>query len=175
MSLDDIDDDLFGEDDPTPVPDGGKQKNPLAEQRRRIKELENRLKEVEPEYETLKAFKVDYETEKRETTIKDVVKELELPENVVKFFKLENPEGEVTKEVVAKWAVDNSFATAEQFTGTESGATGFVPTTHGEAFIPGAKTYTREEFEKALRGTPAEALAAQDALQKGRVDMIRAT
>ena len=164
-------DDLFGAADEDDPPAGGKQKNPVAEQRKHIKELEARLKEIEPAYEELTKFKTQYDSEQRESTLKTVFEELGVSDKAVKFFKLENPDGEVSKETVARWAVENEFATPDQFEGTEKTDAGFVPTTHGDGFIPGAKRYSRKEFEKLLStGNVADQLAANKAVEQGRVD-----
>lgn len=172
MPLDDIDD-LFGEseEEETEKPKGN---NPVADQRKHIKELEKRLKDYEPELEGLRTFKAEYDKDQRETSIKSIFTELEVPEHAVKFYKLENPEGEVTKEAVATWAVENQFATTEQFSGAQKTDTGFTPTAHGEGTMPGIKTYSRKEFEKLLStGNPADQVTANKAIAEGRVDLIR--
>lgn len=174
MPSETIEDNLFAdyeEDEPDPKPS----KNPVAEQRKHIKDLEAKLKTAEPELEELRAFKTKYDQDQREAAIGATFTELGMPANAAKFFKLENPEGEVTKEKVAAWAVENQFATSDQFSDAGKSDEGFVPTSHGEGFMPGVKKYTREEFNKLLStGNPADQLEANKAVEQGRVDFARA-
>jgi len=163
--------DLFldEDEDETPVQP---QKNPVAEQRKHIKELEKTLKEWEPELEELRRFKTEQTTAQREAVITETFTSLGLPTKASKFYKLENPDGEISKEAVAKWAVENEFATPDQFSSAEPTDQGFSPTTHGEGFVPGLKRYSRKEFEKLLStGNAADQIEANRAIEQGRVDL----
>lgn len=167
-------DELFDEYEEETPPAGRQEKNPVAAQRKHIKELEAKLKAYDDEVPSLREFKTKYDADQRSVGVKALFQELEVPEKAVKFFMLENPEGEFTKETIATWAVENEFATEDQFTGKEKTDKGYTPTTHGEGHIPGAKTYTRKEFEKLLSsGNEADTRTANKAIAEGRVDLIR--
>lgn len=163
---------LFGdEEEETPA---ATQKNPVAEQRKHIKELEKRLKEAEPELDILRKFKQEYDASQRESSIQEVFSELGVAEHAAKFYKLENPEGEVTKEAVAAWAVENQFASADSFSDVNKTDQGFTPTSHGESFATGIKQYNRKEWDKLLStGNPADLMEANKAVEQGRVDLDR--
>ena len=168
MPPEDIDD-LF-EDEEESEAAKPQSKNPVADQRKHIKELEKRVKEYEAKLPELETFKAQYDAEQRENSIKGVFTELELPSNAVKFFKLENPEGEVTKEAVSVWAVENGFAEQTQFEDSKTG-TGFTPSSLGEGSIPGAKIYSRKEFEALLSsGETSDQLKANKAIEQNRVN-----
>jgi hypothetical protein len=142
-----------------------------ARMRKEKKALEKQLKEYETKLPELEQFKAQYDAEQRENSIKSVFQELELPANAVKFFKLENPEGEVTKEAAVHWAVENGFAEESSFDNKRTDA-GFTPSALGEGSIPGAKVYSRKEFEALLSsGETSDQIKANKAIEEGRVNL----
>ena len=152
--MDDLSFGLDEDDEPQETPP--EESQPFKELRKHARSLEKELKE-------LRGFKEAYDREKAEQATASVFSELELDPSRARWFKADNPDAEITKDTVKKWAVSAGFLQAEDAESEK----GFVPTV-----LPGASLdaheYTSEEFTELYLKDPDR---ARTLYERGRINL----
>jgi hypothetical protein len=129
--------------------------------------LERQNKKLAKELESLRTFKDQYDQEQAERKTADVFTELNIDPKRASWFRADNPEAEVSKEMVAQWAIGAGFLAQDDVEPvTRSG--GFTPTTTPESAVLGSKRFTRAEWLQLSVDDPAE---AQKVFKAGKVDL----
>ena len=169
---DDMEDfDFLGEDTPsetTPTDEN----SAFKQLRRHANKLEKEQKATLAELEELRAFKTEVSTQKRQADVNEAFTALGLNPTFSKFWALENPEAEPQKEGIAKWAVDNGFAQADQFADKPTAEAGFTPTVAPEGSAPGLSVLTDKEATDLAFSDPERfvQLRAQGRIQLSKLD-----
>ena len=154
------------EDDEEP----GQKSKPFTDLRKHARGLERQLKEVTPELEELRQFRMSVMEERKEQAISKAFEEVNLNPAHAKLFKALNPEVEVesiTPEAVASFASEYALiaVSGEEVEAPEEKPAGFKPVVTGSG-AP-LKEYTSEDVMTLLRQGKVE--EANAAVSSGRV------
>lgn len=172
-SLDEL---LAGLEDAPESADDGEDETPPANESPTIKQIrdaqkswEKKARELGKELKATNEKLQAYETEKRETTVKSVFAELDLPEKQANLF-LKTHEGEITPDAIRQFVTDYGLKDLSEETGgtTEDKSQGFQPGGTGGAAAPTGSKIPRAEWLQLVQSDP---LRAQKLHSEGRVDM----
>lgn len=175
-------------DEGTDEPTDSENKN-FVQLRQHARDLEKRLKSVEPELEELRGFRTQTLAQKRTDAAENAFKELSLNPASARLFTALNPEGDVTVEAVAAFAKENGLMPVDAATpapvadgpapvvdspdvttpSTDGQRTrGFQPQVGGATVPVDAEKVSRAEWLRMVQDNPAK---AQSLFEQNRVDM----
>jgi hypothetical protein len=160
--------DLDGfEDDADETPEASNESDPFKKLRAHSRKLERQLRENKKELEELRSFRVNRETELRNSTVAETLKSLGLSENHAELFNAVNKDAEPTEANIKAFAEKYGLASAPAGDGSTEEAGGFAPTP--PAGSPAApKRLSSAEWHSLYKENPE---AAFKALRESRVDL----